>query len=172
MLVAAMNPCPCGYFTDPSRECTCTPGQVHKYRHRISGPLLDRIDLQVEVPAVPYQELSGTEEPEPSRVIRERVRAARARQSARFASAGGTFVNAHMGPRLLREHGRLDADGQRLLRTAIERLGLSARAYHRILKVARTLADLSGEGSIRSEHLSEAIAYRTLDRRFWGRAGT
>jgi len=169
MLVAAMNPCPCGYYTDPTRECTCTPSQIHRYLGKVSGPLLDRIDIHLEVPAVKYQELSGASDPEPSQVIRDRVQTARRRQAERFAACRETYVNAHMGPRLLREHCRLDAESHSLIRMAIERLGLSARAYHRILKVARTIADLEGIGKIRAEHVGEAIQYRSLDRRFWGR---
>jgi magnesium chelatase family protein len=169
MLVAAMNPCPCGYYTDPARDCTCTPAQIHKYLGKISGPLLDRIDLHLEVPAVKYQELSQAGDPEPSRLIRERVQAARCRQAVRFLHSRGIYVNAHMGPKQLREFCRLDAAGHALLRTAIERLGLSARAYHRILKVARTIADLAGSEAIASEHVGEAIHYRSLDRRYWGR---
>jgi len=163
MLVAAMNPCPCGYFGDPVKECLCTPSQIQKYRSRISGPLMDRIDLHVEVPAVKYKELGTETSGEPSRIIRERVKAARARQAERLAPAG-LFSNAQMQNKHLREFCRLDASGRQLLETAMRRLGLSARAYTRILKIARTIADLEGAADIGVHHLSEAIGYRSLDR--------
>jgi magnesium chelatase family protein len=171
MLMAAMNPCPCGYYTDPGKECICTPTQIQRYLNRISGPLLDRMDIQLEVPAVKYPELTQVHDAEPSVTIRARVQAARRRQEIRFAGLRGVHVNAHMGPKLIREYCRLDAAGNALLRAAIERLGLSARAYHRVLKVSRTIADLSGIDNILPEFVSEAIQYRSLDRRYWKRAG-
>ena len=167
MLVTAMNPCPCGYFGDPARECRCSPGQVEKYRSRISGPLLDRIDIHVEAPAVQYRELSSNAPAEPSAAIRERVIRARERQSARFASGKKTNCNARMGHSQIKKFCALDPSGQEMLRHAMEDLQLSARAYDRILKVARTIADLAGAESIRPEHIAEAIHYRTLDRKLW-----
>jgi len=163
-LVAAMNPCPCGYNGDPVRDCRCDPGLVERYLSRVSGPLLDRIDLQLRVPAVSIIELSGESVEEPSARIRERVEAARARQRVRFRSHGGLHANAHMGPRELRRFCGLDAAAEELLRVALTRLGLSARAYHRVLKVARTIADLAGADVVGVPHLSEAIQYRCLDR--------
>jgi magnesium chelatase family protein len=163
MLVAAMNPCPCGFFTDAQHECTCSPLVIQRYRSRISGPLLDRIDIHIEVPAVKYRELSARLPGEPSAAIRERVNQARDTQLARFRPTG-FFCNAQMGSRELREYCEVDAAGERLLELAINRLGLSARAYTRILKVARTIADLDAERQIGAHHLSEAIQYRTLDR--------
>jgi len=168
-LLAAMNPCPCGHYTDPSKECTCSATQIQKYLGRISGPLLDRIDLHLEVPAVKYQDLAAESEPESSEAIRQRVLAARELQRVRFRGQAGIHLNAHMGPRLLREHCRLGSKGHEWLRTAIDRLGLSARAYHRVLKVSRTIADLAGAEAIAPEHVREAIQYRSLDRRFWGK---
>lgn len=170
MLIAAMNPCPCGYYTDPHKECSCTFPQIHKYLSKISGPLLDRFDLHLEVPAVKYQELAGGPDPESSAQIRARVMAGRARQQERYAAHPGVLVNAHLTPRLIRQYCRLDPDSQQLLRTALDRLGLSARGYHRILKVSRTIADLAGSAAIQAEHVAEAIQYRALDRRFFGRA--
>ncbi|NTV53001.1 MAG: YifB family Mg chelatase-like AAA ATPase [Candidatus Firestonebacteria bacterium] len=172
MLMAAMNPCPCGYYTDPGKECICTPTQIQKYLNRISGPLLDRMDIQLEVPALKYPELTQAQESEPSAGIRERVQAARLRQELRFSGLRGVHVNAHMGPRLIREHCVLDAAGHALLRSAIERLGLSARAYHRVLKVSRTIADLERTDAILPEFVSEAIQYRSLDRRYWRKSGS
>jgi len=163
MLVAAMNPCPCGFFTDTQHECTCTPIIIQRYRSRISGPLLDRIDIHVEVPAVKYRELTDRAPGETSATIRERVNRARDRQLARFR--GTTYYcNAQMGARELHAHCQVEAGGERLLELAINRLGLSARAYTRILKVARTIADLDEGGPIQAHHLSEAIQYRSLDR--------
>ena len=164
MLAAAMNPCPCGHFGDSQKACTCAPQVVQRYLARISGPLLDRIDLHVEVPAVRYKELSDRRLGEPSSAIRERVSAARERQRARFAGMPGVYANAHMHPKEIREYCRLDEGSESLLRTAITRLGFSARAYHRILKIARTIADLDGAGDIGTAHVSEAIQYRSLDR--------
>ena len=167
MLVAAMNPCPCGYFGDLKRECRCSPVQVQRYRQRISGPLLDRIDLHIEVPAVEYRDISSTKTEENSAGIRERVVAARERQQARFRSDAKTNCNARMAPRQIRENCKLSDESQELIRIAMTELNLSARAYDRILKVSRTVADLSGAGDINSEHVSEAIQYRTFDRTLW-----
>ncbi|WP_337286617.1 ATP-binding protein [Candidatus Methylomirabilis sp.] len=159
-----LNPCPCGYFTDPQRPCTCSPPQIQRYRSRISGPLLDRIDLHLDVPPLRYREITTDSQGEPSEQVRERVKEARALQQERFRRTR-TFCNAQMGVKQLRRHCQIGPDGQALLETAIERLGLSARAHDRILKVARTIADLEGHETIRTDHLAEAIQYRTLDRR-------
>lgn len=164
MLAAAMNPCPCGYATDPQKECTCNPVQIQRYMSRISGPLLDRIDIHIEVPAVRYQDLAGESSGEKSEVIRARVQKAREIQLSRFKSSRHLFCNADMQSRDIRKHCRVDARGQELLKMAITQLGLSARAYDRILKVARTIADLEGVEMIQPEFISEAIQYRTLDR--------
>jgi magnesium chelatase family protein len=164
MLAGAMNPCPCGYATDPNHECTCNPPQIQRYLSKISGPLLDRIDIHIEVPSVKYQELSGAPTGETSGQIRERVKIAREIQLRRFQGKKGIFCNARMESRDIRAYCRIDADGDNLLRTAITRFGLSARAYDRILKVARTIADLAGSHEIRAEFVSEAIQYRSLDR--------
>lgn len=168
MLVASMNPCPCGYFNHPERECTCPPGAVQKYLNKISGPLLDRIDLHVEVTPVPFSELSATHETESSNSIRKRVIKAREVQAERFKDQEGLYCNAHMGSPLLKKICRIDKPSQNLLKVAMERLQLSARAYDRILKVSRTIADLEGSEAIKSEHLAEAIQYRSLDRENWG----
>jgi len=164
MLVAAMNPCPCGYFTDPQHECTCSPPQIQRYRSRISGPLLDRIDLHIDVPPLRYRELATETQGEPSETVRARVRRARVLQHERFKRTR-TFCNAQMAAKQIRRYCPVGPDGQRLLETAIERLGLSARAHDRILKVARTIADVEGHEEIRTDHLAEAIQYRSLDRR-------
>ena len=166
MLVAAMNPCPCGFFGDPSRECRCSRQQIQNYISRISGPLLDRIDLQVEVPAVKYRDLASDFAGEPSESIRERVQRARHIQQGRFTQAQ-IYCNANMESRHLREFCKVEDAAQELLRVAITQLGLSARAYDRILKVARTIADLAASTTIEAEHVSEAIQYRSLDRSFW-----
>ena len=168
-LVAAMNPCPCGYYNHPTRECTCSPGSVHRYMNRISGPLLDRIDLHIEVTPVLPQELSTAAAGEPSSVIRERVIRAREIQAARFRDVPGVHTNAMMNSALLRACCRLDAASAALLERAMERLSLSARAYDRILKVARTIADLAGRDAITPADIAEAINYRSLDRGTWGR---
>jgi len=159
MLIAAMNPCPCGYFGDPERECTCSMGMVSKYQKRVSGPLMDRIDIHIEVPRVEYEKLSSDRLGEPSAKIRARVERARERQRQRFA---GTHLacNADMGPAEVRQFCRVDAAGQSLLRAAMQQLQMSARAYHRILKLARTIADLAGSERIETVHLAEAIQYR------------
>ncbi len=163
MLIAAMNPCPCGFFTDTQHECTCSPIVIQRYRSRISGPLLDRIDIHVEVPAVKYRDLTNRGAGESSAAIRERVNQARNRQLERFRGTS-FFCNAQMGARELHANCQVEAGGERLLELAINRLGLSARAYTRILKVARTIADLDDGGAIQAHHLSEAIQYRSLDR--------
>lgn len=168
MLVASMNPCPCGYYNHPDRRCTCGEGQVRKYLGRISGPLLDRIDLHVEVVPVPIGKLNEAPTGEPSHVIRQRVIAARAIQSKRFAGVKGVYNNAQMTPKLLNIYAHPDAQGQQIMKMAMDRLGLSARAYERILKVARTIADLDNSVSVTSRHIAEAIQYRSLDRDTWG----
>jgi magnesium chelatase family protein len=164
MLVAAMNPCPCGFFTDPQKECTCTPLQIQRYRSKVSGPLLDRIDIQVEVPTLRYQELASKDAGEPSVQIRQRVNAARAIQLKRFDKRP-IHANAQMGARDLKRHCAVNEDAEKLLEHAINKLGLSARAYSRVLKVSRTIADLEASEEIQSSHIAEAIQYRSLDRR-------
>jgi len=166
MMAAAMNPCPCGYYTDPSHACSCTPHQIQKYIGKISGPLLDRIDLHIEVPALKWKEISSDEISETSLAIRERVSHAREIQQGRYREAG-IFCNAQMGSRETKEHCALDEASLALLKTAMERFGLSARAYDRILKVARTIADLDGEETLRPNFIAEAIQYRNLDRNIW-----
>ncbi|MBQ5958891.1 MAG: YifB family Mg chelatase-like AAA ATPase [Bacteroidales bacterium] len=168
MLVAAMNPCPCGYYNHPDRECVCKPGEVQKYLSKISGPLMDRIDLHVEVLPVAYNELSDTRRGEPSAEIRKRVISARKIQELRFKDCPGIHANAQMTTKLLQQYCSLDQRSQGALRNAMHRLGLSARAYDRILKVARTIADLEGSENIKYEHIAEAITYRSLDRDNWG----
>lgn len=167
MLVASMNPCPCGNFNHPDKECVCPPGAVTKYLNKISGPLLDRIDLHVEVTPVSFNELSAERKSETSSDIRTRVMRAREVQSERFAAHPGIHCNAQMTKNQLEEYCFIDPAGRNLLKTAMERLNLSARAYDRILKVARTIADLSASEKIRPEHLAEAIQYRSLDREGW-----
>ena len=168
-LVAAMNPCPCGYYNHPTKECTCSPGSVHRYMGRISGPLMDRIDLHVEVTPVTPQELSAAAPGEASAAVRERVIRARAVQEARFGGVEGVHTNSMMNSAMLREYCRLDAASAALLERAMERLSLSARAYDRILKAARTIADLAGRADIVQTDIAEAINYRSLDRGNWGR---
>ncbi len=169
MLISSMNPCPCGYFNHPEKECSCPPGMVQKYLNKISGPLLDRIDLHVEVTPVKFSELSGsTEGLEKSNAIRERVIKAREIQTERYKDLDGIYCNAQINTQLLREYCQLDTASQNLLKKAMERLNLSARAYDRILKVARTIADLAAAENIRTEHIAEAIQYRSLDRENWG----
>src|ERR1700730_7833661 len=167
MLVAAMNPCPCGYFGDLKRECRCSPVQVQRYRQRISGPLLDRIDLHIEVPAVEYRDVASERAEENSSAIRERVSQARKLQHERFRKDGKTTCNARMTARHLKQHCRLTTDSNELIRTQMTDLNLSARAYDRILKVSRTIADLESAETILPEHVSEAIQYRTFDRTLW-----
>ena len=168
MLVASMNPCPCGYYNHPTKPCVCNPGQVQKYLNKISGPLLDRIDIQVEITPVPFDELSKSTPSESSATIRERVIRARQIQEQRFANEPGIHCNAQMTPRLLQQYAALDARGKSLLETAMDKLNLSARAYDRILKVARTIADLDNSPTVQAMHLAEAIGYRSLDRETWG----
>jgi magnesium chelatase family protein len=168
VLVAAMNPCPCGYLGDPRHSCKCSPQQVERYMARVSGPLLDRIDLHLEVPAVPFEELSATADGTSSAVMREQVGRVRAAQRERFGADNAT-LNSRMSTRQLRRHGALDAEGKALLRQAMDGLGLSARAHDRILRVARTVADLEGSASIQAAHVVEAIGYRSLDRKLWTR---
>jgi magnesium chelatase family protein len=166
MLAAAMNPCACGYFNDPTRECKCTPLQIQRYVSKISGPLLDRIDIHIDVPAVKFKELASDTPAESSADIRQRVVCARQIQQERF-SGEKIFSNAQMSPRLIRRHCLIDKESKALLENVITRLGLSARAYDRILKVSRTLADMESKEKIDATHVSEAIQYRTLDRNYW-----
>lgn len=167
MLIASMNPCPCGYYNHPERECTCPPGSVQKYINKISGPLLDRIDLHVEVTPVAFSELSAHKAQEPSASIRERVIRARERQAERYKDSPGVYCNAQMSSKMLKEICVISTAGQNLLKNSMEKLNLSARAYDRILKVSRTVADLAGNDEIKVEHLAEAIHYRSLDREGW-----
>ncbi len=164
MLVAAMNPCPCGYYTDPRRECRCTPQQIRQYQAKISGPLLDRIDIHIDVPSIRYRDLAARSGGESSKLIRERVNRARGVQKERFGSTD-IQCNARMSNKQIKEFCPIDEDSGRLIEMAVDRLGLTARAYTRILKVARTIADLEEEENIHSHHISEAIQYRSLDRR-------
>ena len=168
MLVASMNPCPCGYYNHPTKPCVCSPSQVQKYLNKISGPLLDRIDIQVEIVPVPFNDLVKETPSESSAAIRERVIRARQVQEQRFADEPGIHCNAQMTPRLLQKYATPDERGKAMLQSAMERLNLSARAYDRILKVARTIADLEGSPTIQSTHIAEAIGYRSLDRENWG----
>ncbi|MCH7764670.1 MAG: YifB family Mg chelatase-like AAA ATPase [Candidatus Marinimicrobia bacterium] len=167
MLVAAMNPCPCGYATDPQNECACSPQIIQKYMSRISGPLMDRIDIHIEVPAVPFADLAAKEDGEKSESIRERVQETRRVQLDRFKSTAGMFSNSQMETGDLNTYCKLDEETSGLLKQAMEKLGLSARAYDRILKVSRTIADLESAENIQSQHVSEAIQYRSLDRQLW-----
>jgi magnesium chelatase family protein len=167
MLVAAMNPCPCGYFGDLKRECRCGPLQVQRYRQRVSGPLLDRIDLHIEVPAVEYRDVASERAEETSAAVRERIIRARQLQQERFRNDPKVSCNARMATRHLKQHCKLSQDSQELVRMAMNELHLSARAYDRILKVSRTIADLDGKSEISPEHVSEAIQYRTFDRTLW-----
>jgi magnesium chelatase family protein len=167
MLAAAMNPCPCGYFTDPHHECRCTPTAIQRYHSKISGPLLDRIDIHIEVPALKYDELKSTVTGESSLDIRTRVNKARETQLARYKGKKRIYCNAHLGSKDIRKHCAIDDEAQFLLKTAIERFGLSARAYDKVLKVARTIADLDGVDDIKTQHVAEAIQYRSLDKNVW-----
>lgn len=171
MFVASMNPCPCGYYGDPTHSCACTPGQIQRYMNKISGPLLDRIDIHCEIQAVPFAELSKMQPGEPSATIRERIIKARKIQEERFKSFKGIYCNAMMTEKMLHEFAEPDAPSLEMLRTAMERLKLSARAYSRILKVARTIADLAGNEKVESMHIAEAIGYRNLDRGDWAERG-
>lgn len=171
MFVASMNPCPCGYYGDVTHNCVCTPGQIQRYMNKISGPLLDRIDIQVEITPVPFKDISQAAQGEPSADIRERVIRARQIQEERYKDVKGVYCNAQMSERMIHQFAEPDAAGIELLRTAMERLSLSARAYNRILKVARTIADLDASPTVTSLHLSEAISYRNLDRGDWAERG-
>jgi len=181
MLVASMNPCPCGYYGDPNHSCACTPGQIQRYMNKISGPLLDRIDLQIELQNVPFSDLTKMAPGEPSEKIRERVIKARQIQTERFSSiklpsslgggGGRPHCNAQMTERMLHQFAEPDAASMEMLRMAMERLKLSARAYSRILKVARTIADLAGSERVQAMHIAEAIGYRNLDRGDWAERG-
>ena len=166
-LVASMNPCPCGYYNHPTKACVCSPGQVQKYLNKISGPLLDRIDIQIEISPVPFDKISDQRRGESSETIRERVIKARQIQEKRYAEYPGIYCNAQMNSKLLSLFARPDDKGLTLLKNAMDRLNLSARAYDRILKVSRTIADLEGSEQILSGHLAEAISYRNLDRENW-----
>jgi magnesium chelatase family protein len=168
MLIAAMNPCPCGYYNHPEKDCVCGPGIVQKYLNKISGPLLDRIDIHVEVVPVPFRELTSMRQTEKSEVIRERVTRARLVQEKRYTESKNIHCNAQMSSKLLRQICQITEEGHTMLKTAMEKLSLSARAYDRILKVSRTIADLDNSPDIKTEHLAEAIHYRSLDRETWG----
>lgn len=169
--IASMNPCPCGYYGDPTHRCVCTPGQIQKYMNKISGPLLDRIDIQCEITPVPFKDISQAAPGEPSATIRERVIAARQIQEQRYKDIKGIHCNAQMTERMIHQYAEPDADSVEVLRSAMERLSLSARAYSRILKVARTIADLDGSEEVQLPHIAEAIGYRQLDRGDWAERG-
>lgn len=171
MFVASMNPCPCGYYGDPTHHCVCTPGQIQRYMNKISGPLLDRIDIQCEISPVPFKDISKAAPGEPSARIRERVIRAREIQAERFKDFKGIHCNAQMTERMIHQFAEPTEEGINLLRMAMEKLSLSARAYNRILKVARTIADLAGSQQVEPQHLAEAIGYRTLDRGDWAERG-
>lgn len=171
MFVASMNPCPCGYYGDPTHHCVCTPGQIQRYMSKISGPLMDRIDLHIEVPVVPFADLSKMAPGEPSAAIRERVIKARQIQEERFKNHKGVYCNAQMSEKMIHQYAEPDEASLNMLRMAMEKLSLSARAYSRILKVARTIADLEGTERVQSQHIAEAIGYRSLDRGDWAERG-
>ena len=171
MFVASMNPCPCGYFGDPTHRCVCTPGQIQRYMNKISGPLLDRIDIQCEIQPVAFDDLSKIRPGEPSSVVRERVIAARKIQEERYREHAFIHCNAQMTERMLHEYAEPDAESLDMLRMAMEKFKLSARAYGRILKVARTIADLEGSERVQLSHIAEAVGYRNLDRGDWAERG-
>mgnify|MGYP005895044245 FL=1 len=171
MFVASMNPCPCGYYNDPTHHCVCTPGQIQRYMNKISGPLLDRIDIQIEITPVPFKDISRAAPGESSDVIRERVIKARHIQEERFRECKGVHCNAQMSERMIHQYAEPGEDGIEMLRMAMEKLNLSARAYNRILKVARTIADLEASERVLPQHLAEAISYRNLDRSDWAERG-
>ena len=171
MFVASMNPCPCGYYGDPTHHCVCTPGQIQKYMGKVSGPLLDRIDIQCEISALSFDDISNASPGEPSAAIRERVIKARAIQDERFRNIRGVYCNAQMSERMIHQYAEPDEKSLQLLRIGMERLKLSARAYNRILKVARTIADLDASERVESRHIAEAIGYRNLDRGDWAERG-
>lgn len=171
MFVASMNPCPCGYYNDPTHHCVCTPGQIQRYMNKISGPLLDRIDIQIEITPVPFKDISRAAPGESSDVIRDRVIKARHIQEERFRECKGVHCNAQMSERMIHQYAEPGEDGIEMLRMAMERLNLSARAYNRILKVARTIADLEASERVLPQHLAEAISYRNLDRSDWAERG-
>lgn len=171
MFVASMNPCPCGYYNDPTHHCVCTPGQIQRYMNKISGPLLDRIDIQIEITPVPFKDISRAAPGESSDIIRERVIKARHIQEQRFRECKGIHCNAQMSERMIHQYAEPDEAGIEMLRMAMERLNLSARAYNRILKVARTIADLEASERVLPQHLAEAISYRNLDRSDWAERG-
>ena len=171
MFVASMNPCPCGYYNDPTHHCVCTPGQIQRYMNKISGPRLDRIDIQIEITPVPFKDISRAAPGESSDVIRERVIKARHIQEERFRECKGVHCNAQMSERMIHQYAEPGEDGIEMLRMAMERLNLSARAYNRILKVARTIADLEASERVLPQHLAEAISYRNLDRSDWAERG-
>ena len=171
MFVASTNPCPCGYYGDPTHHCICTPGQIARYFSKFSGPLMDRIDLQVQCSALSYQDISNTAPGESSASIRQRVIKARQIQEQRYKDYSGIYCNAQMTEKMIHEFAEPDEAGLSMLRMAMERLSLSARAYSRILKVARTIADLEGSERVQSQHIAEAISYRSLDRGDWAERG-
>lgn len=166
MFVASMNPCPCGFYGSKEKECTCSQNEIARYMGRISGPLLDRIDIQIEVTPVKYQKLESEGEIEKSEVIKERVNTARKLQVDRYKEFG-IFSNSELTPKLTKKYCKLDEKSRKIMENAFEKLGLSARAYERILKVARTIADLDGKENIEAKHIAEAIQYRSLDRKYW-----
>ncbi|MDR0824513.1 MAG: ATP-binding protein, partial [Prevotella sp.] len=167
MMISSMNPCPCGYYNHPEKECVCPSGAVQKYLNKISGPLLDRIDIHIEIVPVPFDKISDKTPAEASILIRERVIKAREIQNSRFEEEDGIYCNAQMTPKMLTKYASPDNDGLSLLKTAMDKFNLSARAYDRILKVSRTIADLDNSEKILSKHLAEAINYRNLDRETW-----
>ena len=171
MFVASMNPCPCGYYGDPTHHCVCSPGQIQRYMNKISGPLLDRIDIQCEISAIPFKDLSQAKPGEPSAAIRQRVIAARKIQEERYREYKHIHCNAQMTERMIHQYAEPNSESLDMLRMAMERLSLSARAYSRILKVARTIADLDGSEQVQLPHIAEAVGYRNLDRSDWAERG-